>query len=99
MTDRISAVLFTHPTCIGCGEAIRQMKAFADQHDVLDFEVQSLAGKSGMILAKKWNVQSVPTIVFNNDPIVRIVGIPSMELIESKVQELSDVTEPGDGTF
>ncbi len=82
MSEKIKAILFTHPTCVGCGESIRRMQQWAGERDDLDFEVMSLAGASGHAQAAKWHIHSVPTIIFDNNPHYHIMGIPSRETFE-----------------
>ena len=53
-----------------------------DDHGSLDFRVMSLAGGSGMKLAKKLNVNSVPTIIFDNSSQMRIVGVPDEHFVD-----------------
>ncbi len=84
--SKIPVVLFTHPTCVGCSEAIRRLTAFAGDHEDLDFRVSSLAGNEGKTLAGQWNIKSVPTIVFNNDPQMMIVGVPKAETLDALYQ-------------
>lgn len=83
MSTKIRAVLFTHPTCVGCGESIRRMQQWERERDDLQFEIMSLAGKSGHELARKWHIHSVPTIVFDDNPAFSILGIPSPATFEA----------------
>ncbi len=85
---KIPVVLFTHPTCVGCSEAIRRMTAFAGDHQELQFRITSLAGTEGQALADRWNVKSVPTIIFNDDPQMRIVGVPKAETLDALYQAI-----------
>lgn len=80
---RLPVVLFTHPTCVGCTEAIRRMQTFSDEHEDVNFRITSLAGREGQELAEKWGVKSVPTIIFNNDPQISIVGVPKIETLDA----------------
>lgn len=79
----IPVVLFTHPTCVGCTEAIRRMQAFSDDHADVDFRITSLAGQEGKTLAEQWGVKSVPTVVFNDNPQLMIVGVPKKSTLDT----------------
>lgn len=87
---KIKAVLFTHPTCTGCRETYRRFKEWQKQRDDLLFEVQSLAGASGHALAEKWQIHSVPTVIFNDDPAVRITGIPRLKTVEEILKKIKN---------
>ncbi len=91
MSKKIRIVLFTHPTCVGCGESIRRMQKFEKENDDIEFEIMSLAGRPGRELGEKWNIHSVPTIIFNNDPENRIMGIPKVETINSIIENLKNI--------
>jgi glutaredoxin len=88
MSAKIHIVLFTHPTCVGCGESIRRMQRLEEEENDIDFEIMSLAGKTGQELGTKWHIHSVPTIVFNDDPENRIMGIPKPETINTILNKL-----------
>ncbi len=88
MKEKIRAVLFTHPTCVGCGETIRRMQEWEKERDDLKFEIMSLAGKSGHELARQWHIHSVPTLVFNNNPELHILGIPSRATFETMMERV-----------
>jgi len=88
---KITAILFTHPTCIGCGESIRRMQKLEAERDDLDFRIISLAGATGQELARKWHIRSVPTIIFNDNPELRIVGIPKAETLDNMLARLCDI--------
>lgn len=85
---KIPVVLFTHPTCMGCSDAIRRMTAFAADHQELQFRITSLAGEEGQALADRWKVKSVPTIIFNDDPQMRIVGVPKAQTLDAMYQAI-----------
>jgi predicted DsbA family dithiol-disulfide isomerase len=88
MSHKIHIVLFTHPTCVGCGESIRRMQRLEKEENDIDFEIMSLAGETGKKLGEKWHIHSVPTIVFDDDPENRIMGIPKPETIQSILSKL-----------
>ena len=85
---KIKAILFTHPTCVGCGESIRRMQKLEAERDDLDFEIISLVGATGQRLAREWHIQSVPTIIFNDNPDLRIVGIPKPETLQEMLKKI-----------
>ncbi len=59
------------------------MTAFAEDHQELQFRITSLASEQGQALAGRWNIKSVPTIVFNDDPELRIVGVPKAATLDA----------------
>ncbi len=95
MSRKIKAILFTHPTCVGCGESIRRMQQWAEERNDLDFEVMSLAGASGHAQAARWHIHSVPTIIFDNNPEYHIMGIPSRETFETMMKRVREQAPKG----
>ncbi len=87
MSGKIHAVLFTHPTCVGCGEAYRRLESYSKEHETVEVEVQSLAGEEGKLLAKKWRVNTVPTIIVDDDPDFRIMGVPKPDTLHNLIIE------------
>lgn len=89
MKSKIKVVLFTHPTCTGCRETYRRFEQWEKERDDLSFKVQSLAGPRGHALAEKWHIRSVPTVIFNDDPELRITGIPRRQTMEEMLRKIN----------
>jgi len=93
VSARIAFTLFTHPICIGCQEAHARLEQFAAEHPEVQFEVRSLAGRSGKELAKQWRGNAVPTLIVGNDPDARVTGVPSRETLDELLRAEMDRPE------
>jgi hypothetical protein len=78
---QVTFALFTHPLCSGCSEACDRVQAFARGREDVEVELYSLAGRSGKELARRWKVDSVPTVIVGGDPDHRIEGVPKHETL------------------
>jgi glutaredoxin len=92
---RLTALLFTHPTCVGCGEALRRLEAFTGDHPDVEMQIVSLAAQSGQTLARVYRVRTVPTILFRGNPGQRVIGVPKIGELESLYQQAVQVQASG----
>ncbi|MDH4224324.1 MAG: thioredoxin family protein [Deltaproteobacteria bacterium] len=86
MTLRLKVVLFTHPVCVGCGEAIGMLTRLEQEDPEVEAVFYSLAGQSGKDLAQKWGVMAVPTLVFAENPAWRLEGVPNPQVLAQAVE-------------
>ncbi|MCP4204053.1 MAG: hypothetical protein GY769_19220 [bacterium] len=101
MKGKVTLALFTHPVCSGCSEAYNRVQAFARDREDVEVEFYSLAGSSGRELARRWKVDSVPTVIVGGDPDHRIEGVPKRETLTAAVVALTGrlrAAETPDGT-
>ncbi len=64
--ERASVELFTHPTCIGCQEALTALRQL-ERADEIALLVTSLGTASGRARAEELGVTSVPTVRIGGD--------------------------------
>ncbi len=79
----IDVLVFTHPTCTTCPQAIQMVQRLAEQDHQVQMRLISLATSSGRELARTMNVWSVPTIVVRQ---TRFVGVPAWNELLAAVE-------------
>lgn len=97
--------VFTSPTCPHCPSAVKLAQKIGAQKDEVKVQIASTATPEGIMLARKFEIFSVPTIFVKGDghpEILAIKGTPS----EEKLNELIDISlgkkkieEPKPGFF
>ncbi len=101
LRGKVTLTLFTHPVCSGCSAAYDRVQAFARDREDVEVELYSLAGSSGRELARRWKVDSVPTVIVDGDPDHRIEGVPRRGTVTAAVVALAGrlrAAETPDGT-
>ncbi|MDH4121577.1 MAG: hypothetical protein OEV94_07725 [Deltaproteobacteria bacterium] len=89
MSQPVTAVLFTHPMCVGCGEAIALLTRLGQQNPRVQVRFLSLAGKEGKAAGERLGVHAVPTVVFQDNPALRMEGVPEWEALTDMVERLA----------
>ncbi len=81
----IRILLFTHPICSGCQEALAAAERLrAERPDEVELEVISLASARGRQRAREASVVVVPTLIVGEQ---RIVGAPTIDELRRLVDE------------
>jgi protein-disulfide isomerase len=89
----IRIVLFTHPICSGCREALAAAEQLrAERPGEVELDVVSLASARGRERAREAGVVVVPTVVVGG---ARLVGAPTVEELWQLVDDALAATTGG----
>lgn len=78
--------VYTHPTCVTCGDAVEAARALEDRRDDVEVRIVSLATDKGRERAKEEQVLVVPTVIVGDQ---RVQAAPSEEELEEMLREAS----------
>lgn len=76
--------IFTTPTCPNCPSVKSFLKSTNVEGEFID-----ASSKEGFELAKKFNVNSVPTVIFFNDD-VEIIRTHSLEETQNEINKIKE---------
>lgn len=88
----IKLIVFTHPACSGCGDAVKSGWELSQQYPELDLETCSLETKQGLEQANNSGIKLIPTLIFykNGEEHKRFVGQTALSELKAAYQDMTN---------